>query len=129
MNEQNDNSRESIAVRTSARGHSLNNAAEPGEFRVFNQFTEQFSVNDLAETVSRVGTARGLNVNKTRVENPRIEMEDHYYNAQHSELESLGLQPHLLTDNVVDHMFDYVSDLQNRIDPAVVAPSVLWKQR
>ena len=76
-----------------------------------------------------MGTARGLNVSVTRVENPRIEMEDHYYNAQHSALESLGLQPHLLTDNIVDQMFDYVSDLQNRIDPAVVAPSVLWKQR
>ena len=108
---------------------ALNNAADSGEFRVFNQFTEQFSVNDLAETVSRVGAERGLNVSVTRVENPRIEMEDHYYNAEHSALESLGLQPHLLTDNIVDQMFDYVSDLQNRIDPEVVAPSVLWKQR
>lgn len=107
---------------------ALNNAAESGEFRVFNQFTEQFSVNDIAETVLRVGKERGLDITSVRIENPRIEMEDHYYNAQHSALGSLGLQPHLLTDGVVDHMFDYVADLKDRIDPRVVSPSVLWKQ-
>ena len=38
------------------------NPAEPGEFRVFNQFTEQFSINQLAELVQRAGKEYGLDV-------------------------------------------------------------------
>ena len=85
-------------------------------------------VNELAEHVSRVGKARGLDVAVTQIDNPRIEMEDHYYSAKHSALESLGLKPNLLTDNIVNHMFDYVTAAQDRIDPTVIAPSILWKQ-
>ena len=108
---------------------ALNSTAAAGEFRVFNQFTEQFSVNELAEHVSRVGKARGLDVAVKQIDNPRIEMEDNYYSANHSALESLGLKPNLLTDNIVNHMFDYVTAAQDRIDPTVIAPSILWKQR
>ena len=108
---------------------ALKNASDAGEFRVFNQFTEQFSVNELAEMVSRVGRNRGLNVAIERIANPRVEMEEHFYNAKHSALELLGLKPHLLTDSVINHMFDYVTATQDRIDPTIVTPSILWKQR
>ena len=108
---------------------ALNNIAESGEFRVFNQFTEQFSVNELSEKVSRVGKARGLDVTIAQLDNPRVEMESHYYKAKHSALESLGLKPHLLTDNIIDHMLKYVTATQDRIDPNIIAPSVLWKHK
>jgi UDP-sulfoquinovose synthase len=67
-----------------------------GEFRVYNQFTEQFSVNDLARLVTEAGKKLGLNVVAKTVPNPRTELEEHYYNAKHSKLEALGLEPHLL---------------------------------
>lgn len=105
------------------------NAAEPGEFRVFNQFTEQFSVMDLAEKVKRVGDQRKLNVKIDHIVNPRVEMEEHYYNAKHSALPALGLEPHLLTDEVIDHMFAVAAEHRERINPAVLLPDVKWKVR
>lgn len=41
---------------------AIDNPASHGEMRVFNQFTEQFSVNQLAELVSREGRRLGLDV-------------------------------------------------------------------
>jgi len=105
------------------------NPAEAGEFRVFNQFTEQFSVLDLAQKVERVATARGLSPKIDHIDNPRIELEDHYYNAKHSALQELGLEPHLLNDDVVDHMLDIAMQNRNRIDNDTVLPSIKWKSR
>ncbi|MBM3555579.1 MAG: NAD-dependent epimerase/dehydratase family protein [Alphaproteobacteria bacterium] len=103
--------------------------AAQGEFRVFNQFTEQFSVLDLAKRVERVAKSRGHVAKIENVPNPRVELEDHYYNAKHSALPALGLKPHLLTDEVVAHMMSVVEASQRRIDPDIVAPTVKWKQR
>jgi UDP-sulfoquinovose synthase len=105
------------------------NPAQPGEFRVFNQFTEQFSVMDLAERVQRVAKGRGLEVKIDHIANPRIEAEEHYYNAKHSALPVLGLEPHMLTDEVLVNMIGMVQKLHVRIDPSIVAPSVKWRQK
>ncbi len=105
------------------------NPAAPGEFRVFNQFTEQFSVAQLAEWVKRVAQRRGLAAAIDYIPNLRIEAEQHYYNARHTALPSLGLEPHLLSDRVLDHMLDMVTASHGRIDPSTIAPSVAWRQR
>ena len=76
---------------------SLESPAKAGELRIFNQFTETFSVNDLAEKVQRVGKDMGLNVEIKPVENPRKEAEEHYYNPKHTGLLELGLSPNYLT--------------------------------
>jgi UDP-sulfoquinovose synthase len=104
------------------------NPADKGEFRVFNQFTEQFSVLDLADRVARVGNHRKLNVKIEHAANPRIEAEEHYYSPKHSALLSLGLQPHLLTDDVVDSMMTAVQEASDRIDTDVVQAAVKWRQ-
>lgn len=108
---------------------ALLNPAERGEFRVFNQFTEQFSVNDLAQMVARVAKDHGLNVKVDHIANPRVEMEEHYYKAIHSALSALGLKPHLLNDEVIDHMLEVASINKERIDPEVLVPHVKWKHR
>ena len=108
---------------------ALENPAEPGEFRVFNQFTEQFSVRDLAELVQRVGSELGLNVMIERVVDPRIEAEEHYYNAAHTRLLDLGLRPHLLSDEVVAHLLETVQRHKDRIVPGVIAPRTKWDPR
>jgi len=79
------------------------NPPSEGEFRVFNQFTEQFSIKELADRVASLcGTS------KARVHNPRVEAEQHYYNAKHVELRRLGLEPHMLTDEVLMSMIEHV---------------------
>ncbi|MGH2828755.1 MAG: NAD-dependent epimerase/dehydratase family protein [Actinomycetota bacterium] len=108
---------------------SLENPAAPGEYRVFNQFTEQFSVNDLAVTVKRVGEEMGINVEVNRLVDPRIEAEEHYYNASHTKLVELGLEPHLLTDEVVAHMIETVQRHKDRILTEPIAPKTKWDPR
>jgi UDP-sulfoquinovose synthase len=98
-----------------------------GEFRVFNQITEWFSVNDLAERVRRVGTKMGLNVQVNTVPNPRVEKEEHYYNVVHSKLLDLGLQPHLLDDAEVESMIAVALKQRERIDTRQIIPTVNWR--
>ena len=108
---------------------AIETPAEKGEFRVFNQFTEQFSVNDLAERVQRVGEAMGINVAVDSVTDPRIEAEEHYYNATHTKLLDLGLEPHLLTDEVVGHLIETIQRYKDRILLEPIAPKTKWDPR
>jgi UDP-sulfoquinovose synthase len=101
--------------------------AAAGEFRVFNQFTEQFSVNTLAQKVQQVAHRAGVATKINHIANPRVEAEEHYYNAKHTKLADLGLRPHLLTDATMDAMFAAVRKAQDRVDRAVIMPRVKWK--
>jgi UDP-sulfoquinovose synthase len=108
---------------------AVENPADAGEYRVFNQFTEQFSVRDLAEKVHRVGESMGINVRVDAVPDPRIEAEEHYYNATHTKLLELGLQPHLLDDEVVEHLIRTIQRYKDRILLAPIAPKTKWDPR
>jgi len=99
-----------------------------GQLRILNQFTETFSVNDLAEKVRRVGNGMGLSVEIQTVDNPRAEAEEHYYNPAHSGLKDLGLQPHYLTDDVMADLLETVMRYKDQIQPRKVLPRVRWKR-
>lgn len=102
------------------------NPPDAGELRVLNQFTETFSVNDLAERVQRVGKEMGLDVRSQSLPNPRKEAEEHYYNPAHSGLLELGLEPHLMTDDVVAEMLEHVIRFRDHIDEKKILPRVRW---
>jgi UDP-sulfoquinovose synthase len=106
---------------------AIANPAALGEFRVFNQFTEQFSVGDLALMVKKAGTAMGLNVEINHLDNPRIEKEEHYYNAKNTHLLDLGLQPHYLSDSLLDSLLNFAIKYQNRVDHNQILPKVSWR--
>jgi UDP-sulfoquinovose synthase len=101
------------------------NPAERGEFRVFNQFTERFSVRDLAKLVAELYPGE---VTVRYLDNPRVEMEEHYYNAANSGLITLGLQPHLLSEALVTGMFDIVKRHADQIRPELLYPRARWDQ-
>jgi UDP-sulfoquinovose synthase len=105
---------------------SLENPAKAGELRIFNQFTETFSVNDLAERVQQVSKAYGLNVEIRSVANPRKEAEEHYYNPAHTALLELGLKPNYLTDDVLAHMLEFVLKYKEDIQPHQIFRNVKW---
>lgn len=107
---------------------AIANPAKPGEFRVFNQFTEQFSVNELASLVTKAGKKLGLDVQTISVPNPRVEAEEHYYNAKHTKLIELGLKPHLLSDSLLDSLLNFAIKYQDRVDKKQIMPSVSWKK-
>ncbi|WNZ23343.1 NAD-dependent epimerase/dehydratase family protein [Leptolyngbya sp. NK1-12] len=106
---------------------AVNNPAEAGEFRVFNQFTEMFSVGDLALMVKQAGNSMGLNVEINHLENPRIEKEEHYFNARNTKLIDLGLQPHYLSDSLLDSLLNFSIKYKNRVDEKQILPKVKWK--
>jgi UDP-sulfoquinovose synthase len=100
---------------------------DKGELRILNQFTETFSVNELAERVCRVGKAAGLPVEIQHVANPRRELEEHYYNPAHSGLLELGLKPHFITDEVVAAMLEQVRRHRENIVTDRILPRVRWR--
>ncbi len=105
---------------------AIANPANQGEFRVFNQFTELFSVGDLAMMVKKAGNAIGLNVEINNLDNPRIEKEEHYFNAINTKLLDLGLQPHYLSDSLLDSLLNFAVKYQNRVDKNEILPKVKW---
>jgi UDP-sulfoquinovose synthase len=106
---------------------AIANPAKRGEFRVFNQFTEQFSVGDLALKVKQASITLGLGVEIQHIENPRIEKEEHYFNAKNTNLLDLGLEPHLLSDSLLDSLLNFAIKYQQRADRNQIMPKVLWK--
>jgi UDP-sulfoquinovose synthase len=102
------------------------NPAGRGELRVYNQFTEQFSVQELAEKVQAAGQSLGWSVEIDHVENPRVELEQHYYNPKHEKLLSLGLQPRLLSQELIDTMLTKIAEHRDLVDPATFALNVRW---
>lgn len=101
--------------------------AKVGEFRVFNQFTELFSVGDLALMVQKAGQAIGMDVKINNIPNPRVEKEEHYFNAKNTNLLDLGLQPHFLSDALLDSLLNFATRYSDRVDHAQILPKVSWR--
>lgn len=105
---------------------AANNPADKGEFRVFNQFTEEFSVMDLAMKVKHVAKQAGIDANIAHLNNPRKEKEEHYYHAANTKLVDLGLEPNLLTDAVLNEILMTVIVHKNRVIQEKILPDVKW---
>jgi UDP-sulfoquinovose synthase len=103
------------------------NPAAPGEFRVFNQFTEQFSVLELALMVKAAAKTLGISATVEHIPGPRVESEQHYYNAKHSKLIDLGLRPHYLSDSLLDSLMNIALRYQDRVDASLFMPQVQWR--
>jgi nucleoside-diphosphate-sugar epimerase len=59
---------------------------EPGQYDVVNQVTDVMSVKQIAQTVAKVGAEFGLDTEVQRIENPRVEAEEHPYEVIHDKL-------------------------------------------
>ena len=93
---------------------------------MFNQFTEQFSVRELAELVASSGRAIGYDVSIKQCVNPRVEAENHYYNAVNRKLLDLGLEPHYLGDELVQSLLTTINRYRKRVITRAIEPSVRW---
>ena len=103
------------------------NPAKDGELRVYNQVTETFTVNELAEKVRVAGNTLGYDVKINHMENPRKEKEEHYYNPKYTGLLELGLRPHCLTTEVLQEIFRVVGQFKNRVLRDAIFRGVKWK--
>jgi UDP-sulfoquinovose synthase len=100
--------------------------AKPGELRIFNQISESFSVNEVAERVKIVGKKLGYDVKITHLENPRKEKEEHYYNPKYTGLLELGLKPHYLTEGALEGMFKKIAKYRDEINKTTIFRGVKW---
>lgn len=107
---------------------TLRNPPGAGEYRVFNQFTEVFTINDLATIVTHACEHHGLQVRIDHLPNPRVEKDEHYYNPSNKSLLALGLKPQKLSDVVIEQMLVDIQSNVSRIDRDVMLPSVHWRQ-
>ncbi len=107
---------------------ACHNPAAKGECRVYNQFTEQFCVLDLALMVESAAKKLGVAVEIDHIPDPRVEAEQHYYNAKHSKLIDLGLQPHQLSDSLLDSLMNIAMQYRDRVDASLMLPQVNWRE-
>jgi UDP-sulfoquinovose synthase len=105
---------------------SVLNPPPRGKLQIFNQITETFTVNQIAEKVCRIGNKLGLKVEIKKIENPRKEKEEHYYNPTYTGLKKLGLRPHYLTDDILIEMLEKVIKHKNRIRESQILKGVRW---
>lgn len=105
---------------------ALRNPADVGELRVYNQFTETFSVNELADKVAEAALQLGYETHAAHTENPRIEAEEHYYNAKHTKLLELGLEPNLLGPELIRSMLGAIARYADRIDRSKLLMGIRW---
>jgi UDP-sulfoquinovose synthase len=105
---------------------SATNPPKNGQLRIFNQITETFSANQLAELVQKVGLSRGLNVVINSLPNPRKEAEEHYYNPTYQGLQDIGVAPHYLNDTVLNEIFDIVEKHKDSIRVDTIFRGIKW---
>jgi UDP-sulfoquinovose synthase len=116
-----------IEIRDTVRCLQLacENPADPGEFRVFNQMTQSLSITQMAEPIARVSPEK---VTIEHLANPRVEEEGHHYNVVHSGLVELGLEPHLLSDTLIESLFGITKRFAHRVRPESMVPTINWRR-
>ena len=116
-----------IEIRDTVRCLQLacENPAERGEFRVFNQMTQSMSITQMAQTVARLSPEK---VTIDQLANPRVEEEGHHYNVVHSGLVELGLEPHLLSDTLIESLFEITKRFAHRVRPEAMIPTIDWRR-
>ncbi|MFN2490532.1 MAG: NAD-dependent epimerase/dehydratase family protein [Actinomycetota bacterium] len=107
---------------------AIENPADIGEYRVFNQFTEQFTVLELAHKVAEAAGKLGWDPIVENIHNPRVEAEEHYYNAKHTHLLDLGLEPHLLSDTLIDALLETVRARGEAVHRRLLYPGHDWRR-
>lgn len=108
-----------LAIKNPPKKYGLN---------IFNQFTQQFKVNDLAEMVKKAGEKIGIKVKIKNIKNPRKELEEHYYKAKNSKFKKIGLKPHLLNIKMLISMLNFAKMNKNRIDNRIIFPRFYWNK-
>src|SRR5262249_44957839 len=107
---------------------AVQNPPDPGEDRVFNQFTQKFSGGQIADKGQVAGPEPGLRAEVQPLPNPRVEREEHYYNAVHTRLLDLGLEPHLLSNSLIDSLLEIALQHRDRVQRDVILPRVDWRE-
>jgi UDP-sulfoquinovose synthase len=107
---------------------SVENPPDEGDYRVFNQFQEIYSLSELALLVQDMSKELGLEAKIIHTQNPRKERETHYYKADHQNLFDLGYKP---TENIRSEISQMLVDLMEYRErilelKEVLLPDIHW---
>lgn len=106
---------------------AVENPPQGGEYRVFNQFTEIFSVREVAENVKEAAEQLGIEARIDHLDNPRVEPEEHFYGADHQRLLELGLEPHRMVDALEGMLQDLMLYREREAAKEdVIEPRIRW---
>ena len=107
---------------------SIKNPAKVGEYKVRNQFTEVFSIKDLAELVKNAAETIGIKTKIQYLKNPRIEMKKHYYNPSNKSFRKIGLKPIKLNINYLSQEIMRIKEASKNVDKKIIYPTIKWNQ-
>jgi len=107
---------------------TLENPPKAGEYRVFNQFDEAYSIVELAHMVQEVGGELGLGVEIYQYDNPRNEAAEHYFNPDRQHLVDIGYQPSGDVKGEVKIMLQDLMQHKDRIleKKEALIPDIRW---
>ena len=109
------------------RAHRRRTRPTAGECRVYNQFTEVFSVAELAEKVSHAAGELGVDVTidtfRTRASSSRSTTTT----RRTPSCRRLGLQPTLLSETLIESMLTTIDRYKHRVIPEGIDPSTQWR--
>ncbi|KAB2826700.1 MAG: NAD-dependent dehydratase, partial [Candidatus Dadabacteria bacterium] len=110
---------------------AVENPPAAGEYRVFNQFEDVYDITELAEKVHKVAGSLGIKTEIRNIENPRKELEEHYYNPDHRHLLDLGYVPAADMDSEIALVLGDLAKYRERIEARreVLMPDVRWDGR
>ncbi len=107
---------------------AIEHEPQAGEYRVFNQFEECYTVEELAQKVQQAANEVGIDAEIAYYDNPRTERDTHYYNPDRQHLIDLGYVP---THDVVAEVKIMLQDLlphRERIMEKrdILVPDIRW---
>jgi UDP-sulfoquinovose synthase len=107
---------------------AIENPPARGEYRVFNQLDEVYSIDQLAEKVVTIAKKLRMDAKIKYLQNPRIEKEEHYYKVEHEHLRKLGFKPTRTIEETLEIMIKDLSRHKDRIleKSKVISPKITW---
>jgi len=108
---------------------AIENPPGRGEYRVFNQLDEIYGINELGDMVVTAARRLGINAELESIENPRVEMEEHFYKVDSVRLKALGFKPTRSIDEELEIMLRDLIHFKDRIRVKrhVIAPTIRWR--
>lgn len=107
---------------------TIENPPQKGEYRVFNQFEETYTLAELAERVRVIGAEFALEVEVRHFDNPRQEKGRHYFNPDRNHLIDIGYQPtHDMDAELRIILRDLITHRDRILEKqAVLVPDIRW---
>ena len=107
---------------------AIKNPPKKAQYLVRNQFTEIFNIKELAILVQESSNKIGIKTNINFIQNPRHEMQNHYYNPQNKSFIKLGLKPKKINQKFIISVLEKINNYKERIDIGTIDPEIKWDQ-